>query len=498
MKDLYFGKKGIVMITKMQFIPTTETSYPFVSAVKRCHFEELGYVEKEFFMHGTANVYQTEADGEIGIRCQDAPYVNRLVVRAPRDPAVCSGNVVVEIINPTSGKDIERMWIIAHHHFIRNGDIYIGITSKPNTIEKLKEFNPLRYAPLSWSNPTLEQPLPESRSPYKMGDYQQYYETGLFWDMLTDLAHAIRDKSGICPISEYPYRNIILTGWSQSACYMTRYIRSFAYRPEVKRDGCVFDGYLSGAAPRSLPIPVNQYESNRITDSQETRVSFVQQPYLVVQTESENAEMTAYATVKSDSDNPDFLYRVYEFAGPSHDTKQSSIDYYAGDETLDAIGHKPVYLGLHDTPNDYPYRYLFAATYQHLYHWINAGIAPVHCPRIVTDGKGNNVRDALGNAIGGARTCLIDYPTAAYYYYSTIERGASFLDPLSDRDILFGHEEVFPPQMLKIMYGSLTEYTRLVTQRTKIHVTKGFILREDAQALIELAVSYAKQRGLEE
>lgn len=484
------------MINKIEFKPTTKTSYPFVSAVNRCNFEENGYVEREYFMYGTANVYQTEKDGSIGIRCRDAHYVNRFIVRAPKDPKKCSGNVIVEIINPTSGMEIDRMWIITHYHFMRKGDIYVGITSKPNTIEKLKEFNSERYGPLDWSNPTIDEPLPDGDAVIKLDDYKQYYETGLFWDMLTDIAHMIRDRKSINPLNDYQYKNIILTGWSQSACYMTRYIRSFAYRAEVKRDGCVFDGYLSGAAPRSFPVPLNQYETYTFKDSQENRVSYVEQPYLVVQTESENAEFGAYFTAKFDSDSPNFLYRAYEFVGPSHDTMQSYVDYYDNDPDLIRINHLPAYVGKHKRANDYPYRYLFAATYEHLYEWINTGTAPQRCERIKTDCMGNNMRDALGNSIGGVRTCLVDYPTAAYYYYSTVNPGDSFVDLTSDRDILFGHEEVYPREMLKFMYGSLDNYRKLVTENTKEHVTKGYVLKDDAEAIVELAVAYAKERGL--
>jgi len=485
------------MIKRIEYVPSDKTSYPFVSATERCNLEENGYSEKEYFMYGSANVYQTEPDGSIGIRYKDAEYVNRFIVRAPKDPEKCSGKVIVEIINPTSGMEIERMWIITHHHFMRKGDIYVGITSKPNTIEKLKEFNPDRYKQLDWSNPTKDEPLPElSNNLSNLGDYKQYYETGLFWDMLTDLAHMIRDRLPISPLNDYEYKNIILTGWSQSACYMTRYINSFAYRPEVKRDSCVFDGYLSGAAPRSYPIPVNQYESSLAKDSQENRVSYVTEPYIVVQTESENAELGAYKTSKFDSDCPNFLYRVYEYTGPSHDTLQSDIDYYENDPDIIRINNLPKYIGKNKYPNDYPYRYLFAATYEHLYNWIDTGAAPQKCDRIKTDCMGNNLRDALGNSIGGVRTCLLDYPTAAYYYYSDINKGDSFLDKNTERDILFGHEEIFPAEMVRFMYGSLDKYKQLVTENTKEHITKGYILQEDAEAIIELAVSLAKKRGL--
>jgi len=63
--------------------------------------------------------------------------VNRLIIRAPKDVASFSGNVIVEIINPTSDMEIDRQWILLRKQIIRDRDIYIGFTSKPNTIKSL-------------------------------------------------------------------------------------------------------------------------------------------------------------------------------------------------------------------------------------------------------------------------------------------------------------------------------------------------------------------------
>lgn len=484
------------MIDSIKNIPITSTSYPFVSANNRCKLEENEYEEKEYFVYGTANVYETEEEQRVRVRYKGAPYVNRVIVRAPKDSRKCSGRVIVEIINPTSGMEIERMWILAYHHFLRRGDIYVGITSKPNTIEVLKEFNSKRYQELGWPNPTVDDPLPPEGKYIGLTDYKQYYETGLFWDMLTDLAHAIRDKSQVSPVKEYPCKSIILTAWSQSASYMTRYINSFAYRPEVKRDSCVFDGYLSCGSPREYPVPVNQYENYDVKDSQGNRVSYCEQPYFVVQTESENAEFKAYKTSKFDSDSPNFLYRVFEVTGASHESVQSFLEYYDNDKDLICLDRLPKYQGKNQQPNRYPYRFPVAAAFEHLYRWIDTGIAPVVFPRIKTDAVGNNMRDALGNSIGGIRTCLLDYPTCSYYYYSDVEKGKFFVDLESEKDILFGHERAFSKEMLEFMYGDLENYRKLVTLSTKEHVTKGYVLKEDAEELIEEAVGYAKERGL--
>jgi hypothetical protein len=282
------------MITKIEHIPITNTSYPFASAEKYCELFQNGYEETECYMYGTANVYRSiDRNEKVEVAKEDAPYINRFVVRAPKNPELCSGNVVIEIVNPTSFMEIDRMWILGHKEFIRNGDIYIGITSKPNTIKKMVEFNSERYERLSWENPTTEIPFPfEIKEALKreniLPDIDISYETGLFWDMLTDLAWLIRSDEDKNPLLKYSRKYLYLTGWSQSACYLFRYVNSFAYRPEVSRGSAVFDGYLAGGGVRSLITPVNQYETSKEYNYKLSRIEKVSQPFIAVQTESEN------------------------------------------------------------------------------------------------------------------------------------------------------------------------------------------------------------------
>ena len=80
------------MITRLEEIPVTKESYPFASAERYLKLSERGYVEKEYYMYGTANVYETADErGGVRVRTADAPYTNRIIVRAPQDTAKCSG-----------------------------------------------------------------------------------------------------------------------------------------------------------------------------------------------------------------------------------------------------------------------------------------------------------------------------------------------------------------------------------------------------------------------
>lgn len=490
------------MIYQIKEIPVTKNSYPFASAARYLDLEKYGYFEKEYVMQGNANVYQSVGmSGEVEIKVPHVDYSNRLIIRAPKDRKNSSGNVVVEIINPTSFMEIDRMWILSYQKLMRDGDIYVGITSKPNTFAKLKEFDDQRYHFLSWPNPTKEIPFSFTQEEVKdkglIPDIDISIETGLFWDMLTDLAWLLRGNETINPIREYAHDYLYLTGWSQSACYLIRYVNSFAYRPEVKKEGQVFDGYLAGGGVRNLIIPVNQYESLMKYDYRLNRIEHVEQPFISVQTESENGQWDAYRTKKMDSDYPYFRYREVEVTGASHDTMSSYVDYYQNDVDLKRINHLPKYVGKHIKGNDYPSHILFAGALKNLMRWVREGVGPASCPRIVMDEKGLNRKDAFGNTLGGLRTCLLNYPTGRYCSTSDIEPGMSFVDPTSNKDPLFGYQEAFSPAFLKELYGTLEHYQKLCIEDTKEQISKGFICQEDGKQLVELAVRLAKERGLE-
>jgi hypothetical protein len=403
------------MINRIELIPVTKDSYPFASAEKYCGLSNLGYTETEYYMYGTANVYRTaDENGGVEVKYPNAPYINRFIIRAPKDPKASSGNVIIEIINPTSFMEIDRMWILGRREFIRNGDIYVGITSKPNTIAKLLEFNKERYGKMSWANPTPDEPFPftekDTQKAGRLPDLNSSYEPGLFWDMLTDLAWTLRGND-MNPLKDYPRDYLYLTGWSQSACYMFRYLNSFAYRSDVAGDGCVFDGYLSGGGVHYLVIPVNQYESMREYSENMKRVMYSPRPFIAVQTESENGLMGGWQNKVPDSDSPNLRYRLYEVTGSSHDTISSYVDYYQNDPDLIRINHLPAYIGKHKEGNVYPLDILFAAAYRKLFVWVRTGVSPMHCESIPVDADGENLKDAFGNTRGGLRTCLLNYPS---------------------------------------------------------------------------------------
>ncbi len=486
------------MIKGFERIEVTKASYPFASAERYLHISEQGYEESEYYMEGLANVYGSGKEGTPYVKHKDVPYTNRIIVRAPKDPAKCSGHVFVEIINPTSRMEIDRMWILGYREFMRSGDIYVGITSKPATFGKLWEFNKERYGRIHWKNPDEHVPFPFSEEDVLkcggMNDQDIHNEMGLFWDMLTDLGALLKENGAMSPLHEYPITYVSLTGWSQSGSYMLTYLNRFIYTKAIKE---AFDGYLLGAPVRYCYIPLNQYETcdgDKWPMDRELHEAL--KPTIIFQTESENGQFGSGGLRRRNGYESNYMVREYDITGSSHDTQETYVTYYQEDEDLKRIHHLPHYAGKNAVANNYPLYFAFDAGFRNLKYWLESGVAPSTCSLIELDENYGNKKDAFGNSIGGLRTCLLDYPLGTYYNYSNIERGANALFPDSDKEVLFGHEEPFSKELLKELYGNLDTYKALITEHTKTQIMKGFICQEDGDELVKFALKLAKERGL--
>ena len=487
------------MILSMQKIPVTENSWPFISAVKPCELEKHGYVEEEFFQTGTANIYGEGPDGKLEVTVPDAPYTTRLLVRRPEELARFSGNVIIEILNASANFDIDRDWILMWPKMVRDGDIYIGITSKGHVVDALKRFDPERYGPINWANPTPERPGPEKPT----FDFMQPYELGLFWNMIVDLAKELRkDNSPLNPLKGSGRNWLFLAGWSQSGSYLSRIINTFARLPENQENGPLFDGYFnSGSGAGNKPL--NSYApGGRMAFGgmpQGAQILVSREPVMAVNTESENR---GFGFWHGDADQPDYKFRTWQIPCSSHDTKYSLLDYYKPiEEDLAQAGVVLSWEGdpKNGLPMDTPYEPIFCAALKALIDWARFGIPAPHAPAIETemhfaptDKTGSfiaNRKDVFGNALGGIRYPTADCPTASYQSYTEHPDGQTV-------QMMFGTAKPFAPELLNALYGDLKHYEELVAASTDRAIAQGFLLPEDREWMIKSAVAVAKQRGL--
>src|SRR5215467_10726982 len=141
-------------------IASTPTDFPFGAE----GFDVMppvphGYVVEEFFVSGTGNLYEYTPTGirivspcpaSATSGCTSIPYTTRFLVKRPVNRHHFSGTVIVEPLNPSGGFDIAAVWDRSREQFVRNGDIFVGWSSKSVIVNALKRWNPTRYAALDW------------------------------------------------------------------------------------------------------------------------------------------------------------------------------------------------------------------------------------------------------------------------------------------------------------------------------------------------------------
>src|SRR5687767_257220 len=120
--------------TKGPELPTSVTpppegnGVPQSSAVGTVDLAAAGYVEEEFLVSGTANVYRYGADGTVEVDRDGVAYTTRILIRRPEDPQRFSGNVHVETAHPQYGVTV--VWVQTHEYLLANGDAYVSITTR--------------------------------------------------------------------------------------------------------------------------------------------------------------------------------------------------------------------------------------------------------------------------------------------------------------------------------------------------------------------------------
>ena len=474
------------MIRSMRRIMADSCEAIFGAAERLCDLPAHGYVEEEYFFDGTANVYERREDGNKKIRFADAPYTSRFLLRRPEKKEDFSGNVIIEIMNSTPGFDLDRGWIITWKQILRNGDAYIGLMSKPNVIQTMQQFDPERYASLQWNNP-LKYDEEITDNVKKGFATSPESETGLFWDILMDIARLVRENSELNPllylVSKRDDLKVFLIGWSQSGGYMLRYMKDFADR---EGKDC-FDGYFAmGSAGVAAPN-LNQ-EDFSLPFEQDLRPMNTDRPFIDMHTESDNANLGGVQTRCENSR----WYRVYDIAGPSHDTTYSEEEYYAKDTCLKKIARQMHYSCADAHANSFPYHFAFQAGLYHLQQWVRTGRPPLTVEAIPIDEKLQNVKDADGNSLGGWRLPQIELPVCAYFGTSTA--GKNPADTFSPA--VYGREEPFDVNLLRERYVDLDNYRKMIILKTDECIANGLLLEADRKEAIDRAVAKAAEYGL--
>ncbi len=365
-----------------------------------------GFIEEEYFVSGRAAVYADDLTVE-----QQVPYTNRLIVRRPAEGQPASGRVLVEILNPSNGYDAEGLWRRAWDWILDHGHTYVGFSIKPVTIDALKNYDPVRYAPLSWElDPNHpHEPVGADFAPFNVVEGA---EEGLAWDVITDAGHLLRSAAGEPVLGGRAPEPLVLFGQSQSAHYLNTWVRHFhAANPGLWDAIVVSVGSTLERPLRQQPMDANGLYAT-VPAEEAAPVSV---PTISVLCEGDVNLYRGHgfdiAARPGLGDGPN--RRAWCVAGTGHTEVTSPV--MPGNPGIMRAGRKP----RHMTPealaagNMFPLHPAITAALDAAVAWID-GHEPPESVFFSVDEADQPVRDADGNVRGGLRYGLIEHPVATF------------------------------------------------------------------------------------
>jgi hypothetical protein len=461
-------------------IPVTVDSYPFGAAEHTrvpTDLKKIGYIEEEYFAAGKANIYEWPEQGAAIVLTANVPYTTRVLVRRPSSKSKFSGNVIVEMLNPSNMFDLNIGWAISHDQFARSGDAWVGITAKPVSVVALKNFNPKRYAALSFANPL---PLDNTKNCSKVArDSERTTENGLVWDIYTQVGAWLRSREPSNPLnygvgnsSKHPVQYLYGWGYSQTGMFLYTYIN--AIHPLVlQSDGKPpYDGYLIGVASGSSGL--NQCSAPIPQKDRRHQITNAGVPVIRVMSQSDY--LSGIAARRPDSDVAPDLFRNYEIAGSAHATPDE-LSFAATPEDIIRAGRVVPAMQCTEGPRSrFPNSIAFNAILQNLELWAIKHIPPPRAEPIRVE-NGKPVLDKFGNVIGGVRSPYVDVPASTWSGSST---GESFC-------FIAGHEVPLDRAQLKELYPDHKTYVNAVAKNLSTLVSQRFVTKADARKLLEEA-----------
>jgi len=424
-------------------------------------FTEVGFVQEEFFLSGTASAFTNlgtlESDGKWEAEpAETAQYKTRVVVYRPATEADFSGTVVVEWLNVTQGFDVPVGWGVGHVEALRSGHAWVNVSAQIVGIEgsedaplplALKVANPERYG-------TLDHP----------GDAFSY-------DIFTQVTAAIRDTAEDGLLNGWAADVLIAGGESQSASRLLTYIN--AIQPLYGAyDAFLIDSRYNSSQPLSqepqpdIPAP----ESVTFRDD----LPF---PVINLQGETDVIPLGAVDERQPDSD----FFRLWEMAGVAHTDNYQLVtgrnDVGVGAEFALVVENTSI-LGVFECEkpiNSGAYPWIYMAALNALERWVRDGTAASEALRIETlDDDSDYVYGPYGNVKGGVRTPYVDAPAA-------VLSGA--LNEGSPGCRLSGSTQLFDAATMASLYVDKTGYVNAVNEATDAALSAGFLLDPDAERI---------------
>ncbi len=439
--------------------------------------EDVGYQQSEYFLEGTASAYtnvsELAADGvweaEPGAEAQ---YKTRIIVKRPIDPADFSGDVLVEWLNVTAGFETPPSWGTGQLEMRRGGAVWVGVSAQIVGIE---------------GNPSGGLPLPLYLKAVDPARYGSLVHPGdsFSYDIFSQVAQAIRNPEGIDPLDGLTAERLIAYGESQSAGRLVTYVN--AIHPLYN----AYDGYMiHSRGDGSSSLAQDPLVAIPTPDSVQIRTD-LNVPVMTFETETDVLLLGYAAARQPDTD----LIRTWEVPGTAHGdyyTFISGRDDTVGDPVFASVIEESSILGFINCEkpmNNGPHHYVFNTAVRALNAWVAGGEPPQASPRLELNDDGSDyLYDDVGNVLGGIRTPYVDAPSAILRGDANL--GNSFC-------FLFGTTSLFSAGQMASLYVDEAGFVAAVTESANSAVAAGFLLQEDADAIIAWAPQqWRAQSGL--
>jgi len=458
-----------------------------------------GYVEHEFKMSGTTNVYRengiwgSNGDWGISVSQSNVPYTTRLLVRYPSNPAKFNGTVIFEWTNVTTGGDQDPVWSEIGEEAVRQGYAFVGVTAQKAGMEDLVRWDSKRYAGLGDSN-----------------DGQSY-------SIFTQAAEAVKANSATLLGGLTP-KKLIGMGDSQSAFRVDTYVNAFQPITDAF-NGFIAVGRAVTAAPlgngliATSPFPADIRTSNTA-------------PFIQLNTQGDIVELDAAAARQPD--NTDL--RTWELPGASHiDAHEASyeVETIAREEPTVAVpqcifgtpieGTGTALDGINQVNNTSLFEVENAALMD-MQNWLVNGTAAPHEPSQISTiplyfglyDLVNSNQYGVGN--GGIRMPEAEVPTEEYSVINFSKTTEESLNPItlfeelkgafeasetgsiSDSELrsaglclLSGYFYDLSSSKLKSLYPTSASYAAKIKKEVESDESAGFITPDQAAEAIAIA-----------
>ena len=434
-------------------LPDTPNSYPFLAT--DIDLKEYGYVEEEFLYTGQAFQYAFDpasAPNNTATRVEDGgyPFKTRMIVRRPARAKDFNGVVIAEWMNVTALYDLEANWFGDPYYLLKNGYAFVGISAQNQGVSVLC-CNSTPTLGLGPFNPTRYQGLNVNGNGAVAGDALSYdiYASGL---------KAVRgDGQGPNPLGDLPTpQTVVASGESQSCGRLGNQYN----RIEPIHD--IIDAYLLTVCTSPKLRSDRPEKAVRILSETETSRGPVDDP-----------------------DGPSF--RKWEVAGGSH-VPRLAFDNWNDVVSRDRAPQKVDCTAYPLSLVQWPFTQNKAIA--DLVSWSRGGPAPKSGPSMEYDGSGALVRDEKGIAEGGIRYPEVEVPTGVNTGVNS-QKGSDLLSQFCQ---LLGSYTAFPAKEVGRLHGNIRDF---VTDSGKVAdglVREGFLLREDASRLKQIARQYPELR----